>query len=355
MSSRIQTLVPLLLAFCLQTHAADAHPPQGHPRQQCLEKQALSTRLDFASRLRGRIILGLPDPWVRQLSAFDRGVRLRTVAPVSSRKFLQFASNAALDWRADEAAEWTVQVDRLSRAIGGLNVRLPPVQFLKTTGAEEFDSAYTRGIAIVIPDRLASLAVADQRQAFFLLAHELFHVLSRFNPAQREALYSLLGFRRVEEFEYPGELEQTRLSNPDAFEYSHALSVQAASGPVHVLPVNQSRLPLADAILLPSIFEALDIALLAVDGDTGAVQRDANGAPIRYHFGNTNWPQLMLRNSSFIIHPEEVLADNFATLMEKRATGVLALANPGGFPNNDPGLLDAIETVLTTGCVAKGS
>ena len=58
----------------------------------------------------------------------------------------------------------------------------------------------------------------------------------------------------------------------------------------------------------------------------------------------------MLRNSSFIIHPEEILADNFATLMEWRANGFLASENPGGFPVNDINLLVAIEDVLRAGC-----
>jgi len=49
-------------------------------------------------------------------------------------------------------------------------------------------------------------------------------------------------------------------------------------------------------------------------------------------------------------HPEEVLADNFATLMEWRSDGVLPPANPGGFPANDVELLTAIEGVLASGC-----
>jgi hypothetical protein len=58
----------------------------------------------------------------------------------------------------------------------------------------------------------------------------------------------------------------------------------------------------------------------------------------------------MLRNTSFIIQPEEVLADNFATLMEWRADGVLPPANPDGFPANDVDLLISIEVVLASGC-----
>jgi hypothetical protein len=59
----------------------------------------------------------------------------------------------------------------------------------------------------------------------------------------------------------------------------------------------------------------------------------------------------MLRNTDFIIQPEDILADNFATLMEWRSTGVLPPTIPtSGFPVNDVNLLTAIEGVLASGC-----
>jgi hypothetical protein len=178
----------------------------------------------------------------------------------------------------------------------------------------------------------------------------VFHVLSRTDRRLRDELYALLGFKKVKGFEYPRELEERRVSNPDAFEYIHTLTVQSASGNVDVLPVNQSRLPLNEVIELPNFFAALDIVLLSVNTRTGKVRRDGNGNLIKYNFGNTNWVPLMARNTSFIIHPEEVLADNFATLMEWRADGVLPPANPAGFAVNDINLLVAIKNVLTSGC-----
>jgi hypothetical protein len=365
------TLAALLLLAGQQTHSSDVersawrhasehaqssdqitrrhHPP----RHKCLARDAFAERLEFASVRHGKEILGRPDPWARQLSDFDRGARQRTLAPTSTKQFLQFASSAARGWTATEKAEWTVLARRLSAAAKGLNVKLPRIHLVKTSGAEEFDSAYTRGRSIMLPQRLASLPSSNPREAFFLLAHELFHVLSRSNPSQRESLYTLLDFERVAGFDYPAELEATRLSNPDAFAYEHALTVQTPSGMAAVLPVNQSTVPLAEAIQLPSIFAALDIVLLAVDTDTGDVLRDDGGNLVRFGFGNTDWPPRMLRNSSFIIHPEEVLADNFATLMQERANGFLEPTNPGGFPINDVDLLRDIEDVLTAGCRSK--
>lgn len=62
----------------------------------------------------------------------------------------------------------------------------------------------------------------------------------------------------------------------------------------------------------------------------------------------------MLRNSSYILHPEELMAENFALLMEWRKDGVMPTAVPGGpgegFPVNDVGLLRAVQDVLTAGC-----
>jgi hypothetical protein len=117
-----------------------------------------------------------------------------------------------------------------------------------------------------------------------------------------------------------------------------------------IVPVIQSLLPLNEVIQLPNFFDALDIVLLSVDASTGEALRDGNGDLIKYNFGNTNWIPLLLRNSSFIIHPEEILADNFATLMEWISDGVLPPANPDGFPVNDIDLLTAIDHVLTSGC-----
>ena len=202
----------------------------------------------------------------------------------------------------------------------------------------------------MLPESMASLPMTDPRRAYFLLAHELFHVLSRTDSRLRDDLYALLGFKTVEGFEYPAELEDRRLSNPDAFEYLHTLTVQSGSESVDVMPVIQSLLPLNEVIQLPNFFAALDIVLLSVDAGTGEVRRDGTGDLIKYNFGNTNWVPLMLRNSSYIIHPEELLADNFATLMEWRADGVLPPSNPDGVPVNDVDLLTAIEDVLASGC-----
>jgi hypothetical protein len=339
----------LTFSFAALTLAAQTTEQQ-KTSPSCTQSNTLEKRVEFADLRSAAHILGHRDSWARQLSDFDLGARQKTAAPTTLAEFLTFAAGSAAAWTPQEQASWQPIIEKLDAAIAGLNVHVPNIALVKTTGREEFDAPYTRNDAIMLPQSRVTLPVSSPREAYFLLAHELFHILSRTDSRLRDRLYSLLGFERVKRFDYPAELEGRRISNPDAFEYLHSLKVQTGAASVDVMPVIQSLVPLNEAIQLPDFFAALDIVLLQVEPGTGAVSRDSNGNLIRYGFGNTNWVPLMLRNSSYIIHPEELLADNFATLMEWRSTGVLPPANPGGFPVNDVSLLTSIQDVMTIGC-----
>jgi creatinine amidohydrolase len=328
---------------------------------QCLTKTTLSERIRFADIHRAREILGRSDEWARQLSAFDRGVRQRTLEPTSTRGFLEFVSGQAADWTQDEQVYWKSLVDQLSEALEGLSLDIPDAFMVKTTGLEEFNAVYVRNRSIIFPQGRVAVA-GDVRRDFFLLAHELFHLLSLEYPAWRDELYALLGFRRFAGLEYPAELEDRRLSNPMyGSRYEYVLTVQAASGPVDVTPAYQAAVPLREFIAVSeggmsmrAFFEAIDFVLLPVDTGTRAVLRDGSGYPIIHHFEDTDWIERMQRNSSYIIHPDELMAENFALLMEWRRSGSVPESVPGGpgqgFRVNDIELLREIEKVLTAGC-----
>jgi hypothetical protein len=99
---------------------------------------------------------------------------------------------------------------------------------------------------------------------------------------------------------------------------------------------------------------SIDFVLLPVDTGTRAVLRDGSGYPIIYSHGDTDWTERMQRNSSYVIHPDEQMAENFALLMEWRRSGTVPESVPGGpgegFPVTDIELLEDIQNVLTAGC-----
>ncbi|MBL8228168.1 MAG: hypothetical protein JNL98_06810 [Bryobacterales bacterium] len=339
-------LLPIALLLC----ATGIRAQSSTKFSPCTQQDTFTSRVRFADADRAKQILGRRDSWARQLSAFDFGARMRTEEPQTLDQFLAFASEAAMGWTPEEQAMWRPVIDRLNGALHGMNLRIPVVEILKTSGREEFGAAYTRGNAILFPQSLANLPSNSSRSAFSLLAHELFHVLSRGDSRMRDTLYALLGFELLIGFEFPAELESRRGSNPDAFEYLHAGAIRAGSGQIQAVPLMYSKLSLAEIFRLPSIFDAFDLTFAAVDMATGRIQRDSEGRPVTYPMSDTNWASLMARNTSYILHPEEVLADNFAILMEWRSEKTLPSANLSGFPVNDPGLLNSMKDVLEAGC-----
>jgi hypothetical protein len=324
---------------------------------ECLSEATVSSRIHFATAAEGGAVLATEDEWVRQLSAFDLRARMRTVEPISLETFLAFLAGTARDWTTQEKEYWTSVVDRVSTAMAGLNLSVPDVRLIKTTGADEFGFAYSRNRAVVLPQARVDLAGDDPQWDLFLLAHELFHLLSGENQGKLLALQELLGFVAVGGIDYPSELEDRRISNPNPGEYSYdrALPVETSQGPALVVPVLRTNISLQEVIALPTdgppaILNHVEVVLLPVDTLTGEVLRHDNGTLRMHGPSDTDWLARMQRNSSYVIHPNELLADNFALLIQWRSSGSQPTTTPRGYPVADIDLIQNVESLLGAGC-----
>lgn len=291
------------------------------------------TFLRLASRSEGRAVLAEEDDFTRALGSFDRCFRMRTLAAVDDSALREFLGEQALDFTAEETTAWSEAIATVTVGLQGLEHLFPPeVLIVKTTGREERDHAYTRANAIVLPaTRVRSLR---GEHAFRLLAHELFHVASRASPALRDATYGLLGFTRIGPIAPPLELDERRMTNPDA----HALDHCVQLGDRAFVPLLLCPSPLADVLEHASVLGVMRLALLEVDPDAGTVARDADGAPVLVDPASTEWAVRLARNTAYTIHPEEVLADNLSLVVRRRL----------GTPNapTDVTFLDAFEATL---------
>lgn len=351
----------LLLAVCVQACSVGSDRSEGRIAEigggstaSCLGANSFLERVSFATASAAGEILGEPDEWARQLSRFEMAARMRATRQVALEEFLTFLGGSGLSWTPSERDYWQQQVAQVSAPLAGLNVRVTDVALVKTSGREEFNFAYSRNDAIMIPDGRVQIA-GDERRDFFFLAHEVFHYLSALNPVARDSLFGLLGFKPLDGFAMPSALEARRLSNPGSHSYQHALSVKVDSQSYNVVPVIQSRVPLGDLAQLPEegrspLLDLIDVVLVAVDTSTGEARSDASGRPLVFHLDQSDWASRLERNTSYAIHPEEVIADNFALFLEWRSTGVLPSETPAGTPVNDTSLLLGIRDVLTSGC-----
>jgi hypothetical protein len=204
-----------------------------------------------------------------------------------------------------------------------------------TTGGEEASAAYTRANAVVLPRAKLSQSPAALRK---LICHELFHVLSRENAQLREALYATIGFVACEEIELPGDLGPRRITNPDAPRNDHCIRVDVDGKVVWAVPILYAKTGKYDVARGGEFFDYLTFECLLVerDGDSPRVRiKFSDGRPVLVGVGQlSRFYEQIGRNTRYIIHPEEILADNFALLVldERKVPS--------------PEILDKLEAVL---------
>ena len=280
------------------------------------------TVVHFATVEEARKVLGTRDEFVSRMSPFDRAVRMKTDRPVSEEQFLKAVAGGARAWETEEIETLKRSLRVIGPELSRMQVDFPKrILMIKAEGIES-EAAHTRGQAVVLPrERFRSGRTHWQQ----LLAHELLHVLTRHDPDLRRALYAAIGFRPCNEIELPEELKPRKITNPDAPWNDSYITVTVQGRPADAVPVLFSKGPY-DPARGGGIFRYLNFQLLAIErtGDRfGAKHRD--GEPVLLDLGEVSgFHEQVGRNTGYIIHPEEIIAENFALLV----TGKQNLPSP---------------------------
>lgn len=294
--------------------------------------------LAFATVEEGAMILGAEDAFTRRTSPYDRQARLRVDRAVSREEHRAFAARCVLAWSPEERARIEAAVDGLGTRLAELDVPLPArVVLVKTSGDEEGGAAYTRGTAVMLPASAVRTGGDGLRR---LVCHELFHVVSRHAPALRERLYAAIGFRPCGDVILPGDLEARRITNPDAPLFDSCIRVRCDGVERDMVPVLYSRVATYDHVSGKPFFSTMEFRLMAVEMAEGAAASatldDANRPILRSPDDVEGFFEQTGRNTSYLIHPEEILADNV----------VLLLMASGGTAPQSPAVLERLRGVL---------
>ena len=286
----------------------------------------------FATADQGRALLTQEDVFIQNLSPFDRQVRMHTESDPGKDTFLRFVAGEVIEWPEQDCVAIRKALELLDKPLSGLDLPIDgPVLLVHTTGREESGAAYTRGSAIVLPQgKTGSPKKPPQR----LIAHELFHVLSRTDRECRDQLYSIIGFQPTGEISLPKNISDRRITNPDAPQISHAIRVRLGDGQsVMLAPVLLAKSGFDPN--QPSLFHYIDFRLMEVRQDAGNlwVPETVEGEAILHDPSIPDFHRQIGGNTGYIIHPDEILADNFAILV----TGAKA---------KDTWIIDAMRGVL---------
>jgi hypothetical protein len=311
----------------------------GPARAQTVEI-APGAKAGFASAAEGGRLLSNRDVFVAAMSPFDRAARLKTGRDVAETEYLAFVARQTLEWTDAEVVAMAAILERFRKATADLGLRLPPVVlFIKTTGLEEGRAAYCRGASVVLP---VNVVGGDAKELDKTVFHELFHIYSRHHSEERAALYRILGFEVCPEIALPEALRARKITNPDAPLLDSVIRVHVGAGGARrpVTPVLLATSERYDVQKGGEFFDSMEFRLLVLDEAGGKFRPAAlpDGKPWLLDPAEVpDYLEQIGANTRYIIHPEEILADNFVLLVNpKPAT-----------PAPTPRILEQLRALLT--------
>lgn len=300
------------------------------------------------------------DPFFGLLTQLDMELRLaEPLADVQPANRLEMVKklfrDAVTDWPEPERRQLAAVCQQLEVAMDRMNPGFLPKdwKFIRTNGTEEAHAAYTRGAAIILPAaKLAGISrPGGDRELAHLVAHESAHVFSRLHPEVREKLYRRLGFQPAGRIELGDWLGERRITNPDGPTFEDIIRIQHPTyGAVDGALVTYSPVPRFSPTTGRSLFQYLRWGIAIVDRTENGyrVRNDANGAAVIVKPDQvTGFYEQIGRNTDYIIHPDEILAENLALLMTRHIPG-------GGRPIADEALLADLARILTQTPIANG-
>jgi len=265
--------------------------------------------IKFASIEKANELLTEEDDFTESWSPFD--IDSRVQKKYSTKKEL-------FDIIKKQTREWTLEeqnkvvsifrsIDKQIESQGFKLIFPKEIYLLKTTANEEGGAeGYTRASYIVLKDDILS---KSKDRLTKTIAHELFHILARNNPKFREEMYQIIGFKLIDDVAYPESLRAYRITNPDAPQVDSYISINVDGQQKDCMMILYSKQGYNGG----SFFKYLNTGFLSLIGDSTKSIEYINNKPVIFSFKEvTGFFEQVGKNTRYIIHPEEILAENFA-------------------------------------------
>lgn len=275
----------------------------------------------FATRAEAQMLITDIDNFTNKLNNLDIDLRL---GKENGRKseLLRLAMNETMNWSEADKKKVSDAFKSLQTRISKqkLNIKYPmDIVFVKTSMKEEFNvTAYTRKNWIALGEEL--LKTASNTQIETVIAHKLFHLLTRADKEFKKKAYSIIGFNIVDrEIFFPVDIMEKKISNPDIEIYdSYAeFTIDGTKQKCSMIIYSNSNKHTG------TLGEHLNIGLIPLNDNLLPIQSD--GKTIIYDIEQAeDFYTKIGKNTQNIINPEEIMADNFTYLLTQKKD----LANP---------------------------
>lgn len=268
-------------------------------------------RFHYATASEARTLWLEEDAYKRNLSKFDLNVRVghngATMKDLEQKAFRGFH-----DWTKAEKERMDSLMCKLNEIIRKENYKLPlpdSIIIVKSDMEDEGGAGgYTRSKWIALQSDIP--LKYPEIKLIHIMLHELFHVLTRNNLDFKRNMYAQIGFTVLDyEIEFPKDLKDVRISNPDVDRMdSYAIfKVDSVIEPQRCAMVLYANKPYAGGTL----FQYINVGFIALDQNLKPIM--SNGKTLVYSTKQiTDFTDKVGENTRYMINPEEILADNFS-------------------------------------------
>lgn len=268
------------------------------------------------------------DDFVSNMSKFDLQARLNCSQNVDTNQYIDFITKQIVPWNQQYIKIITEIIENLFKISANILklCNLPKdILMILTNGEDEAGAAYCRGKNIIVLP-ITKLQNNEKSMSDFAsgnewettIPHEIFHIISRNNLNLRDKLYECIGYFAIPDskvVELPIDLVNLKITNPDAPVTKHYIKLCTMDSPdkeLFLAPVLVSSGEYnADEGM--SFFDYLLTRFAVLDETTWKVKRMIPYSEVFGLFDKIG------TNTKYIIHPEEILADNFVLLLHKRS------------------------------------
>jgi hypothetical protein len=272
------------------------------------QSSALKSKIIFATKAKAISLLNTEDEYTKNLSVFDINARMHK-PKATKAQIIKFRNNEIKEWDEVEKEKINEQLALIQLQIteNKFHINAPDeIVFIKSSLKDEGEAeGYTRGSCIVLKEGVAMLDAATLKD---LIIHELFHVLTRHDAKFRSDMYAIIGFTVCNEIPIQGSLKKYKISNPDAPHKDSYITLQKDGKSIECMMILYSK----DDYVKGTFFDYLNIGFVKLKGTIKKEFELKNNEPIIYAIDEVeNLFEQIGTNTSYIIDPEEALADNF--------------------------------------------
>jgi len=269
------------------------------------------TYLDSLSASKA-IVEGDEDGFFDKISIIDIAIQLKSEKEYASREealveYKSYLRTEVMNWTDSEKILLNGIFDSIKMQIQRVNPSLMPddIRLVKIR-----TNHYTRGKNIMIPEN-ALYRQAAREMLEPVMIHETFHIISRYDKPLREKIYALIGFfPHLKTLDIPKTITDMWLTNPDGISTDYYIQLTDGESSTKAIPLilsNKANFTLVN----PSFFSYLQFDLFELDESTGKLLHGDNLVTTLTDGMMPGFFEQIKDNTQYIIHPDEIAADNF--------------------------------------------